>query len=168
MHLAELNVARLKEPIDSPATAAFVAALEPVNALADAAPGFVWRLQTDAGDATSIRAFDDDLVIVNLSVWESLESLRSFVFRSDHREVLRRRRDWFEPWDGPHLVLFWVEEGMHPTLAEALDRLAQLGARGPQPDAFSLRHPFAADGSPAMRAEGSAGAGTAATPRSLS
>ena len=154
MHLAQLNVARLREPIDAPESAEFVDALAPVNALADAAPGFVWRLQTDDGDATSIRVFDDDLVIVNMSVWESIESLRAYVYRSDHREVLRRRRDWFQPWDGPHLVLFWVEEGTRPTLAEALERLEQLRADGPSPSAFSFGRPFAPDGSPATATPG--------------
>ena len=154
MHLAELNVARLKEPIDAPATAPFVEALGPVNALADAAPGFVWRLQTDSGDATSIRAFDDDLVIVNMSVWESLETLRAYVLRSDHRHVLRRRREWFEQWDGPHLVLFWIQEGTQPTLAEALDRLEQLRTQGPTPTAFNFRHPFTPDGASAATTAG--------------
>ena len=111
MHLAQLNVARLLQPLEAPETAEFVAALAPVNALADAAPGFVWRLQEEGGDATSIRVGDDALVIVNMSVWESLDALRAFVYRSDHRMVLRRKRDWFGPWGGPHLVLFWVSRG---------------------------------------------------------
>jgi hypothetical protein len=148
MHLAQLNVARLLEPLDAPETAEFVAALEPVNALADAAAGFVWRLQADGGDATSIRILDDDLVIVNMSVWESLDALRAFVYRSDHKLVLRRKRAWFGPWGGPHLVLFWVPEGAPPTLDEALERLAQLTEEGPTAEAFDFKRPFAADGTP--------------------
>jgi hypothetical protein len=148
MHLAELNVARLLHPLDAPETAEFVAALDPVNALADAAPGFVWRLQTDDGDATSIRIADDDLAIVNFSVWESLDALRAFVYRSDHKLVLRRKRDWFGPWGGPHLVLFWVPEGEPPTLADAFDRLLLLAADGPTPEAFDFKHPFGPDGTP--------------------
>ena len=80
-HIAQVNVARLREPLDHPSTQAFVAALEPINALADRSPGFVWRLQTDEGDATSLRVFDDEMIIVNMSVWESMEALRAFVFR---------------------------------------------------------------------------------------
>ncbi len=94
-HLAQINVSRLLAPIDAPETADFVAALDPVNARADGASGFVWRLQTDEGNATSVRAFDDPLVIVNVSVWESIEVLEAFAYRDDgHRAVLRRRRRW--------------------------------------------------------------------------
>jgi hypothetical protein len=146
VHLAQLNVARLQHPLDAPETAEFVAALEPVNALADAAPGFVWRLQGEAGDATSIRALGDDLVIVNQSTWESIEALHTFAYRSDHTVVLRRRRDWFQPWDGPHLVLWWVPDGHEPTLAEGLERLEQLAAEGPSAAAFDFHHPYAPDG----------------------
>src|SRR3954451_11123771 len=95
-HLSQVNIALPQEPLDSPALAEFVAALEPVNALADASPGFVWRLQTEEGDATGIRAFGDDRLIVNMSVWESLEALRVFVSSSRHKDVMRRRREWFE------------------------------------------------------------------------
>ena len=95
-HLAQVNVARLVAAIDSPQLAEFVESLEPVNALADASPGFVWRLQTEAGDATSLRIFDDEWLIVNLSVWASIEALRDYVYRTAHAEVLRRRLEWFE------------------------------------------------------------------------
>ena len=153
MHLAQLNVARLQHPLDAPETAEFVAALEPVNALADAAPGFVWRLQGEAGDATSIRALGDDLVIVNQSTWESIETLHAFAYRSDHTAVLRRRRDWFQPWDGPHLVLWWVPAGHEPTLDEGLERLEQLDAEGPTAAAFDFNHPYGPDGAPLDRRE---------------
>jgi uncharacterized protein DUF3291 len=139
-------VARALGPTDGPVMAGFMALLEPVNAVADAAPGFVWRLQTGDGDATSIRVGDDELVIVNMSTWESLDALRAFVYRSDHRLVLRRRRDWFGPWPGPHLVLFWVPEGEPPTLDDALHRLVQLRDAGPSAEAFDFKHPFAPDG----------------------
>ena len=150
MHLAQLNVARLLAPLDAPETAEFVAALAPVNALADAAV----RLEPPheaGGDATSIRILDDELVIVNMSVWESLDALRAFVYRSDHKLVLRRKRDWFGTWDGPHLVLFWVPEGEPPTLAEALERLVRLRDGGPTPEAFDFKRPFAPDGTPIDR-----------------
>src|SRR5687767_189621 len=103
-HLAQLNVARTKAPLDSELLSGFVVALEPVNALADASPGFVWRLQTDEGDATSIRAFEDELMIVNMSVWESIEALWDFVYAGDHLSYMRRRREWFERIES-HMVL---------------------------------------------------------------
>ena len=110
-HLAQLNIGRLLAPLDSEQLSGFVAALEPINALADGAPGFVWRLQTEAGDATALRVFDDDMLIVNMSVWESREALSEFVFRSDHRDVMTGRRQWFERMDEDHLVLWWVAAG---------------------------------------------------------
>jgi heme-degrading monooxygenase HmoA len=138
MHVAQLNVARLRAPLADGANRAFVAALEPVNALADAAPGFVWRLVGDGGDATDVRLDDDPLVIVNLSVWESLAALRAFALAGEHRAVLAQRRAWFDPWDGPHVVLWHVAPGFRPTLAEAMARLALLAERGPRPEAFGL------------------------------
>lgn len=150
-HLAQVNVARLRAPLDAPELADFVAALEPVNALADAAPGFVWRLQTDEGDATSIRAFDDDMIIVNMSVWESLEALRDFVYRSDHRTFLARRRRWFERMDAPMVALWWVPAGHRPTVAEAKQRLDALEGLGPTPEAFTFRRSFPAPALPAAR-----------------
>ncbi len=109
-HLAQLNIALPREPVDSPLLAEFVAALDPVNAAADAAPGFVWRLKDeDGGDATSIKAFGDDRLVVNMSVWESLAALRSFVYSSGpHLDVMRRRREWFEQLGDLYLVLWWL------------------------------------------------------------
>ena len=142
-HLAQLNVARLRAPLDSPELAGFVALLDEINALAERSTGYVWRLRDESGDATAIRPFDPD-VIINLTVWESVESLRAYTYRSDHLEPLRRRRDWFVPYDGPHLVLWWIPAGTLPTIAEAGDRLALLAERGPGAEAFTLRHPFPA------------------------
>ena len=141
--LAQLNVARLSAALDSPELADFVAGLEPVNALADAAPGFVWRLQEASGDATGLRPWGDDM-IVNLSVWASIEELRAYVFAPGHVEVLRRRREWFVPMDTPHLVLWWVPAGHRPSLVEAGERLTGLAADGPNPAAFTLRTAFPA------------------------
>ena len=143
-HLAQVNVARLWEPLTSPLLADFVATLEPINALADGAPGFVWRLQTEEGDATSIQAFDDDRIIVNMSVWTALEALRGFVYRSRHAEVMRRRREWFEQMTDAFVVLWWIPAGHVPTLDEAKERLALLEADGPGPDAFTFRAPVEA------------------------
>jgi hypothetical protein len=142
--LAQLNIARAREPLDSPQLAGFVEALEPVNALADAAPGFVWRLQTEDGDATAIRPFDDDLLLVNMSVWESLEALAGFAYRSDHRDVMVQRRKWFERMDEAFLVLWWVPAGHRPTVEEAKERLFHLRRHGPTAEAFTFRSPFPA------------------------
>jgi Domain of unknown function (DUF3291) len=143
-HLAQVNIALPLEPLDSALLAEFVAQLEPVNAAAELSEGFVWRLQTESGDATEIRGFDDERLIVNLSVWESLASLRAFVYsRREHLDVLRRRREWFELLS-LHLVLWWVPVGHRPTVAEAEERFAQLDTRGPSPAAFTFREHFAA------------------------
>jgi hypothetical protein len=143
--LGQLNVARLLAPIDAPETADFVASLAPVNAQADTAPGFVWRLQTESGDATAVRASDDPLLIVNLTVWESVEALEAFAYRdASHLAVLRRRREWFERPTEASTALWWVTSGHIPTLDEALGRLALLRARGPSPQAFTFRERFPA------------------------
>ncbi|MGI8686935.1 MAG: DUF3291 domain-containing protein [Acidimicrobiales bacterium] len=142
MHLAQLNVGRLRAPIDDPAIDDFRTNLEPVNALAEASPGFVWRLQDEGGDATGIKAFDDDREIVNLTVWESIEALADFTYRSGHVELLRRRRGFFEAPAQPILCLWWVPEGTIPTVTEAIARLEHLRARGPTPTAFTFRHRF--------------------------
>ena len=149
-HLAQLNVATMLAPLDSPVMAGFVAGLEPINALADRSPGFVWRLQTEDGDATSIRVFDDDMVIINLSVWEDVEHLRRFVYSGDHLEIFRRRTDWFSATDKDHLVLWWVESGHQPSVHEAAERLELLRRDGPTPEAFTFGRQF----SPRARAEG--------------
>ena len=143
-HLAQVNVATLRFPLDGPELAGFVAQLEPLNALADGYPGFVWRLQTEDGDATAIRPFDDERIMVNLSVWASLEALRSFVYASRHLGVMRHRRAWFTRMTDPYLALWWVPAGTVPTVAEARDRLVLLARRGPSADAFTFRAPFPA------------------------
>jgi heme-degrading monooxygenase HmoA len=142
-HLAQVNVATVRAPLDSPELAGFVAQLEPINALADHSPGFVWRLQTEDGDATAIRPFEDERIMVNLSVWESLEALRTFVYASRHLDVMRRRREWFHRMDA-YLALWWVPAGTIPTVAQAKDRLERLAGNGPGPDAFTFRVPFPA------------------------
>ncbi len=142
-HLAQLNVARLTDPIDSPELADFVAALDPVNEVADAAPGFVWRLQDESGDATGIRPFGDD-IIVNLSVWESVDALTAFMYGEAHAGVLRRRREWFEPFGAPAVVAWWIPAGHRPTAEEARDRLERLTRDGPSAEAFTVRSPYPA------------------------
>jgi hypothetical protein len=142
-HLAQLNVGRMVAPLAAPEIAGFRAQLDPINALADADPGLVWRLQTEAGNATDIRPTDDDLFLINLSVWRSIEALRAFTYTSGHVQVLRQRRSWFEQLADAHLVLWWVPAGHIPTIDEALARLDRLRRDGPTPAAFTFRAPFA-------------------------
>ena len=137
--LAQINVARLVAPLDSPVVAEFVAGLDPVNARADASPGFIWRLQTVDGNATSINMFNDDQVIVNMSVWESAEALFDFVYRGDHAGFLRRRREWFERPDEAMVALWWVPAGHIPTVDEGVRQLERLRAEGPGDEVFTLR-----------------------------
>ena len=148
-HLAQVNVGRIVAPLDDPRLQDFVDGLQPVNAIADAAPGFVWRLQDESGDATSFKLFDDEPLVINLSVWESIEALRAFAYRSDHVEYLRRRRDWFEPMSEAFLALWWVPAGTVPTPEEAVDRVEHVRAHGASPEAFTFRQVFPPPGSPA-------------------
>lgn len=142
MHLAQLNLARLVAPLTDPRLADFVAGLSKINAMADTAPGFVWRLVDDeGGDATSLRPFGPD-VIVNLTAWESIEALRQFAYKSAHLDYLRRRREWFVPYGDLYAVNWWIPAGHRPTVGEASDRLDRLRADGSTPEAFTLRTPF--------------------------
>jgi len=143
--LAQMNVARLRAPLDSPQLADFVGALDRINAIADGPPGFVWRLQDDSGNATALRPLGAD-VIVNMSVWQDSQSLQAFVYRSDHVGVMRRRREWFEKMD-LYLVLWWVPCGHRPTEQEGIERLNLLRSRGPSADAFTFGNQFPAPGS---------------------
>lgn len=145
LHIAQLNIGRARGPVDGPIMAEFMALLDPVNAVADASPGFVWRLQTEEGNATALRPYEDERMIVNMSVWESIEDLAAFVYRSGHVDVMRRRREWFEPMK-PYMVLWWVPAGHVPTVEEAKDRLAHLREHGPTPLAFTFKARFPATG----------------------
>jgi hypothetical protein len=147
-HIAQVNIAQLRAPIDDPLLAEFVARLDDVNALAEAAPGFVWRLQTDAGNATSLRPYDDDRILFNLSVWESPERLREFVYQSAHVEVMRRRKAWFERFDGPYYALWWVPAGHIPSVDEAKAHLEHLRAHGESPHSFSFAKLYPSPDSP--------------------
>ena len=142
-HLAQVNYGRLRAPIDDPIMKGFRDQLAPINAIADRTPGFVWRLQTEDGDATAIRPdAQDPLMAINMSVWESIEALQQFVYQSAHLGPLRDRKLWFEPIEGPIQALWWIPVGHVPTVAEAWERLAILKERGPSPDAFTFRSPF--------------------------
>jgi hypothetical protein len=139
--LAQVNIARARGTMDSDVMADFAAGLEPVNALAERSEGFVWRLQTEEGDATSIRPFPDERMMVNMSVWESAEALWSYVYDSGHLAYMRRRREWFQRIEH-HMALWWVAAGHEPTVKEAKERLELLQARGPTPDAFTFKRRF--------------------------
>lgn len=152
-HLAQFNIGRLRASTDDPLLAEFMANLDPINALAEATPGFVWRLQTEDGNATAIRPFDDGLMAVNLSVWESLESLADYVYRSAHTGFLRRRGEWFERLHDGHMVLWWVPAGTLPSVEDAMARLALLRRDGPNADAFTFRRPFPPPGGVAITAD---------------
>ena len=143
-HLAQINIARMLAPIDNAVMADFVAQLPPINALADGSPGFVWRLQTESGDATSVKVYDDDMIIVNLTVWENVEALREFAYKSSHAGVMRDRKKWFEKFDGPYFAMWWVSVGHIPTPQEAKERLEHLREHGDSLYAFSFKNIFPA------------------------
>ncbi|MEJ3657616.1 DUF3291 domain-containing protein [Actinomycetes bacterium KLBMP 9759] len=144
MHLAQVNIGLPVAPLTEPELAGFVEALDPVNAEADASDGFVWRMQTEDGDATAVRGFGDDRLIINMSVWTSVEALAAFTYGGQHRAIMARRREWFVRMREAFQVLWWVPEGIVPTVADAEERLAHLREHGPTPYAFTFRQPFAA------------------------
>ncbi|WP_030860342.1 DUF3291 domain-containing protein [Streptomyces sp. NRRL S-37] len=146
--LAQVNIARLKAPLDSPQLKDFVDGLDPVNADAEAADGFVWRLKGEGNDATDIAVFGDSWLILNLSVWRNTDALTAFMYQGRHREMLARRREWFERVEEAMVALWWVPAGHRPTVAEAESRLLHLRTNGPTPHAFTLRTSFP-PGSPA-------------------
>jgi hypothetical protein len=140
--LAQINIGRLLAPIDDPKIAEFVGQLDAINALADKAPGFVWRLQSDSGNATDIAYNDDPFVIVNMSVWRSLEALRRYAYKSDHARVLRDRAKWFEKMDKPNYCLWWIPAGHIPAVAEGRERLAHYQKNGATPYSFWFSRHF--------------------------
>ncbi len=135
----------MKAPLDDPLMAGFVARLSEINALADASPGFVWRLQGEAGDATYLRPYDDDRILFNLSVWDSVEDLKSYVYRTAHAELLQQRREWFDYFGGAYVALWWVPAGHLPGIDEAKKRLAHLQEHGPSQFAFNFKTTFPPD-----------------------
>jgi heme-degrading monooxygenase HmoA len=141
-HLAQLNVGRAVAPFDDPAMADFMGRLDEINGLGERSPGFVWRLQGDGGTSTEIRVGDDPLYIVNLTVWESMEALHAFTYRSDHKTVFRRRFDWFERRAGPNVCLWWQPAGTIPTIEDAERRLRHLEEHGPTDEAFTFKQAF--------------------------
>ncbi len=142
--LAEINIAKLLAPIDDPRIEGFVDGLDQINVLAESSPGFCWRLQdADGASATSIRAFDDELVLINMSSWESVDYLKDFVFNTVHREFLRRRREWFGALGELYAAMWWVPAGHRPDEIEGIARLEMLRESGPTPEAFTFKERFA-------------------------
>jgi Domain of unknown function (DUF3291) len=142
--LAQLNIGIVRGAMDSPVMADFAAGLSRINALAERSPGFVWRLQTEDGDATAIRPFENENLLVNMSVWRDVDSLRRYVYHSEHVDLMRRRREFFERMPQAFLVLWWVPRGHRPTIAEAMARLEMLRARGSGRAAFTFREAWPA------------------------
>jgi len=141
-HLAQINIGRLIAPLDDPKIAEFVSQLAPINAIADKAPGFVWRLQSESGNATDIAYNDDPSIMVNMSVWESLEALRDYAYKSEHMKVFRDRAKWFVKMDKPHYCLWWIPDGHIPTVAEGRERLEHYQTHGATPYSFWFSQEF--------------------------
>ena len=144
-HIAQVNIGRIRAELSDPIMDGFVRRLDEINALADASPGFVWRLQTNEGNATYLRPFADERMLLNMSVWENLESLRQYVYKSAHRELLRERHAWFEKFAGAYVTLWWVPAGHIPGVDEAKRRLAHLDAHGPTQFVFTFQNVFPVD-----------------------
>jgi len=145
-HIAQVNIGRVKAPVEDPLMAGFARRLDEINALADNSPGFVWRLQTSEGNATYFRPYpEDDRILVNMSVWETIEQLRHYVYKTAHREMLRQRELWFERFEGIYMALWWVPAGHRPGIDEAVKRLAYLEKHGPTQYAFTFKTTFQPD-----------------------
>jgi hypothetical protein len=134
----------MRAPLDDPSMADFVARLDEINALADESPGFVWRLQSEGGEApaTYLRPFEDDRILFNLSVWKTVDEFKEYVYLTAHGEVMRKRREWFEKFKGMYLAMWWVKAGHIPTVAEAKQRLEYLEAHGETAHAFTFKRIF--------------------------
>jgi hypothetical protein len=144
-HVAQYNIARMRAALDDPAMHGFASRLDELNHLADSTPGFVWRHVADGSDdSTAVRPYEDQLIVINMSVWESIDALHAFAYRSDHGPVYAARHIWFEPLPPPTLVLWWVAAGHEPDVIEGKERLELLARRGPSPEAFTMKRRFAA------------------------
>jgi hypothetical protein len=146
-HVAQVNIGRFLAPPGDPLLADFMDNLDPINAIADGTPGFVWRLQTDEGNATALRPdADDESMIINMSVWTSVEALADYVYRTDHLAFLRRRREWFSRMASHHQALWWVPAGTLPTVPEGMAKIAHLDVNGPTAEAFTFARRFGPPG----------------------
>jgi hypothetical protein len=142
--LAQVNIARMLAPIDSHVMAEFVANLNPINELAERSEGFIWRLKDDSNNATSMKFFEDDMMILNMSVWASMDALFRYVYRTDHLDYVKRRGEWFEKMPEMHMALWYIPAGHVPTATEALERVAYIRQHRDTPYAFTFRKKFTA------------------------
>lgn len=140
--LAQINIAKLKYPLTDPKVADFVANLDKVNEVAETSPGFVWRLKDESGNATSIKAFDDDMLIVNMSVWKCIDDLFAFTYKSDHIDVFRRKNEWFELKTNSHMALWWIKAGEVPSVEDGKEKLLLIDQQGPTKEAFTFKKQF--------------------------
>ena len=140
-HLAQINIAKAQDSMASKIMKGFADRLDEINALADKSPGFIWRLQTEEGDATSIQAYDDSLLLINMSVWEDIESLKTFVYKSLHVELIQDRDAWFNKMLNVHQALWWIPAGHLPDIAEGKTKLDHLQQHGPGKAAFTFARP---------------------------
>jgi hypothetical protein len=143
-HIAQVNIGRIRAPLTDPIMEGFVSRLDEINALADVAPGFVWRLQTPEGNATSITVFEDERLLLNMSVWETIETLWDFTYKSLHTPIMTQRRAWFEKMDTPIIALWWVPVGHIPTPLEAKAKIEHMEHNGPTPESFTFKQRFPA------------------------
>jgi hypothetical protein len=143
--VAQVNIGRIKFPLDDPGMAGFLNRLDEINALAEKTPGFVWRLQTGEGNATYFRPYADDRILMNMSVWETIEALRDYVYHTTHAQLLRQRTEWFEKFSGSYSALWWVPAGHIPSIDEARKRIAHLDVHGPTQFAFNFKTTFQPD-----------------------
>ena len=141
-HIAQINIGRMVAAIDSEEMSGFVNRLDEINALADQAEGFVWRLQTEDGDATAIRIFEDDMLIINMSVWESIEALHNYTYKTAHAQLIKQRKEWFEKMSSSHMAMWWIPAGHIPTPQEAATKIALINERGVTADVFTFAHRF--------------------------
>ncbi|HAA27533.1 MAG TPA: DUF3291 domain-containing protein [Cyanobacteria bacterium UBA8553] len=141
-YLAQINIALMKASLEDPMMFEFAAALDEVNAIADHTPGFIWRLQTSSGNATNIRAYPDPRMLVNVSVWQSVEQLKTYVYRSLHGDFFVRRRNWFEKYQGEHFTMWWIPVGSLPTVEEGKAKLEYLALHGDSPESFTFAKPY--------------------------
>ena len=141
--LAEINIARMKGvDINDPIMQEFVDNLDKVNAVAESSNGFVWRLKDDNNNATSLNPYDDEQVIINISVWETIETLEHFMYKTFHTEFLKRRKEWFQTFGKAYTAMWWIEEGKYPTMQEAVDKLGYLQKNGASIVVFDFKHKF--------------------------
>lgn len=142
MQLAQVNIARMKGTIDSPVMADFVANLDRINALAENSPGFVWRLKDEDNNATSMKIYDDDYIIVNMSVWTDVDALFRYVYHSDHVEIFKRKKEWFHKMEDMHMAMWYIEDHVYPSVLDARERLNYIRKHGETPYAFTFKNRF--------------------------